>query len=218
LETNTVEELASGEKKLGILIRDTISGIGTVTYVDKTTQTFAALGHPVLDKNNQMIELNGGAIYGCVIYDVKQGLRGMPGELHGIFENDNMIGQATLNCRSGVYGNVSAETDYNRLQKIYAGKLEDVKIGKAEIYTTIEGTERQAYQISIIKVENNRDNRDFVIRIDDERLKEKTGGIVQGMSGSPIVQNGKLVGAITHVFVNDPTRGYGIAVEKMLQS
>jgi stage IV sporulation protein B len=201
-----------------MLIRDSITGIGTVTYIDKTAGKFASLGHPVLDKDGQITPINGGVIYGCSVYEVKKGVRGVPGELHGIFENNNLLGKASVNCACGVYGEISSEIDYNKLQKVQTSSLSDVTIGHAEIYTTIYGNQAECYDISIVKVENNKDNRDFVIKIDDEKLKDKAGGIVQGMSGSPIIQNGKLVGAITHVFINDPTRGYGISIDKMLNS
>ena len=122
-------------------------------------------------------------------------------------------------CACGVYGDLNDGFDTSKLIKISKASLDSVEIGPAYIYTTVYGTEPDKYAVSIVKVDkSNKDNRNFVIKIDDERLIEKTGGIVQGMSGSPIVQNGKLVGAVTHVFINDPTRGYGIGIDKMLGS
>jgi stage IV sporulation protein B len=210
---------ATGQKRLGLLVKDSVNGIGTVTYINKSNNTFASLGHPVQDNSSKIIEINGGSLYGCLIYDVKKGVRGTPGELRGAFENNNIIGVATKNSATGIYGNISSDFDVSNLTKIKKGNLSDVKMGKAEIYCNLNGDKVESYQISIVKVDaQNKDNRNFVIKIDDKDLIEKSGGIVQGMSGSPIVQSGKIIGAVTHVFVNDPTRGYGIAIDKMLCS
>jgi stage IV sporulation protein B len=218
-EITPAKELSSGAKKLGALVKDSINGVGTITYINKNDNSFAALGHPVTDNSGNYMEINGGTVYGCLIYDVKRGVRGTPGELRGAFENNNIIGRAQTNSISGIYGTISADFDTKDLVEVERGKLSDVKIGKACIYTTIYGNEIQKYDISIVKVDKTcKDNRNFVVKIDDKTLLDKTGGIVQGMSGSPIVQNGKLIGAITHVFVNDPERGYGIAIDKMLCS
>lgn len=218
-EINPVSEMSSGVRKLGILVKDSLNGIGTVTYVDGSDRKFASLGHPVTDMKNNLVEINGGTVYGCMIYDIKKGVKGTPGELRGAFENGNVLGTAKINCGCGIYGDLSDKFDVSKLVRIEKGGIESVKIGKANIYTTLRGNEAKQYEISIVKVDkSNKDNRNFVIKIEDENLIEKTGGIVQGMSGSPIIQNGKLVGAVTHVFVNDPTRGYGISIDKMLSS
>ena len=219
LDVNPAKELTSGGKRLGVLVKDSINGIGTVTYVDGKNKKFASLGHPVNDSNNKLIEINGGTVYGSLIYDVKKGVRGTPGELRGAFENGVLIGNAKVNCACGVYGDIDGKFDYSNLLKVSKASINEVEIGTAYIYTTVYGTESEKYKISIVKVDkSNKDNRNFVIKIDDEKLIDKTGGIVQGMSGSPIVQNGKLIGAVTHVFVNDPTRGYGIGIDKMTSS
>lgn len=219
MQINPAKEAASGTKKLGVLVKDSINGIGTVTYIDGTNRKFASLGHPVTDSKNNNIEINGGTIYSSLIYDVKKGVRGTPGELKGAFENGNILGSAKLNCQCGVYGNLSENYDCSKLLKISKASLDEAEMGEAYIYTTIYGKQSEKYKISIVKIEKScKDNKNFVIKVDDERLLEKTGGIVQGMSGSPIVQNGKLIGAVTHVFINDPTRGYGIAIDKMLGS
>lgn len=213
------KDLTTGVKRLGVLVKDTINGIGTVTYIDKANKKFASLGHPVADLKNNLVDINGGKVFGCVVYEVKKGVKGNPGELRGAFENNNIIGEAKLNCNCGIYGDLSDRFDTSKLIKIDKGSVDDVKIGKACIYTTVHGNEIKQYDISIVKVDKgNKDNRNFVIKIEDDELIQKSGGIVQGMSGSPIVQNGKLIGAVTHVFINDPTRGYGISVDKMLSS
>ena len=219
VDINPATDLSTGSKRLGVLVKDSLNGVGTVTYIDKANKKFASLGHPVADINNNLIPITGGNVFNCLIYDVKKGVRGTPGELRGAFENGSMIGKATLNCACGIFGDLSDGFDTSKLTRIEKCPIEEVKIGKACIYTTIRGNEPAKYEISIVKTDkHNKDNRNFVIKIDDERLLQKSGGIVQGMSGSPIVQNGKLVGAVSHVFINDPTRGYGIAIDKMLSS
>ena len=168
---------------------------------------------------NNFIEIQGGTVYGCIIYDVKKGVKGTPGELRGAFESRTVIGNASINCACGIYGDVSPTYDTSKLVRIEKGGIDDVKIGKACIYTTVHGNEVKKYDISIVKTDkHNKDNRNFVIKIEDKQLLEISGGIVQGMSGSPIVQNGKLIGAVTHVFINDPTRGYGIGIDNMLNA
>jgi len=219
VDVTPVKDKATGKKRFGLLVKDSLNGIGTVTYIDKNNDTFASLGHPVTDGSGNLIKINGGNIYGCLIYDVKKGLRGNPGELKGVFENNNMIGSVKINSQCGIYGSISHEYPTEGLKKIKKGNIEDVTIGKAKIYSSLSEKNIGEYEISIVKVDaGNKDNRNFVIKIDDKNLIDKTGGIVQGMSGSPIVQNGKLIGAVTHVFVNDPTRGYGIAIENMTGS
>lgn len=217
LPVSPVKDLASGGKRIGILVKDSINGVGTVTYVDKTNGKFASLGHPITD-GSKILEINGGTVYDSLIYDVKRGVRGTPGELRGAFES-SVIGQAEINCSCGVYGKLADNFNCSKLVKVEKAAIDEVSIGTAYIYSTVYGKEAEMYKISIAKVDkNNKDNRNFVIKVEDKRLIDRTGGIVQGMSGSPIVQNGKLVGAVTHVFINDPTRGYGIGIDKMMSS
>lgn len=218
LPITPVKDSASGGKRIGVLVKDSINGVGTVTYIDKTNNKFASLGHPITDGANRVIQINGGTVYNSLIYDVKKGVRGTPGELRGVFES-SVIGQAEVNCPCGVYGNLAGNFNCSNLVKVSKASIDEVNIGTAYIYSTVYGKEAEVYKISIVKVDkNNKDNRNFVIKVEDKRLIEKTGGIVQGMSGSPIVQNGKLIGAVTHVFINDPTRGYGIGIDKMLEN
>ena len=219
LNISPANDLSTGARRLGVLVKDTISGVGTVTYIDKANNKFASLGHPVADLKNNLIEINGGTVYNCLIYDIKKGVKGLPGELHGAFETNRILGAAKVNCACGIYGDLADNYDTSALMKIEKGRIEDVTIGKACIYTTLRGKNVKKYDISVVKVDKeNRDNRNYVIKIEDKELLEIAGGIVQGMSGSPIVQNGKLIGAVTHVFVNDPTRGYGISIDNMLSS
>lgn len=214
-----VKDITTGKPRVGVLVRDSLSGVGTVTYINGTNNTFASLGHPVTDTAGNTTKINGGTLYGCIIYDVKRGVRGNPGELKGAFQNSKSIGVAALNCDCGVFGDLEKNYDYSSLTPVKAGNIDEVTPGKAIIYSTVSSNKTESYEISIVKVDKAaKDNRNFVIKIDDRDLIEKTGGIVQGMSGSPIVQNGKLVGAVTHVFINDPTRGFGISIENMMQA
>ena len=218
LTVNPVKERSSDAKRIGVLVKDSVNGIGTVTYIDKTNNKFASLGHPVTDPSGTPMEINGGTVYDGLIYDVKKGVRGTPGELRGAFES-SVIGQAKINCACGIYGELAENYNCSKLVKTEKASIDEVSIGTAYIYSTVYGKEAKTYKISIVKVDkHNKDNRNFVIKIEDKELIDKTGGIVQGMSGSPIIQNGKLIGAVTHVFINDPTRGYGIAIDKMLGS
>ncbi len=213
-----VKEKKSGKYKIGVLIRDTLSGIGTVTYIEKGTGRFGALGHKVADENNNSLEISDAKVYLCSIIGVNKGARGKAGELRGLFMNDKPIAKAENIRDTGLYGTVE-NYDLSNCELVDIAPLSEATIGKAFIYSTVNGITPKKYEIAIAKVDaGNRDNKNFVIKVTDEALIEETGGIVQGMSGSPIVQNGKLIGAVTHVFINDPTRGYGIGIEKMLNS
>ena len=217
VETTPVKDAKSGKFKIGVLIRDTLTGIGTVTYINKETLRFGALGHGVSTDNFSELGIADSKVYLCSIVGVTKGTRGRAGELRGLFMNDKPIATADNVCVAGLYGTFDKNYNFSHLRTVQSAPVSEAKIGKACIYSTVDGICPQEYQISIVKVdENQKDNKNFVIKITDERLIDETGGIVQGMSGSPIVQNGKLIGAVTHVFLNDPTRGYGIGIEKML--
>ena len=215
-EVTPVKDYKSGKYKIGVLIRDTLTGIGTVTYIRKDTLRFGALGHAVATENFSQLSVADSKVYLCSIIGVNKGARGRAGELRGLFMNDKPLAKADTVCETGLYGTFDKNYDFSKMRVIEAASVTEAKIGKACIYSTVDGICPQEYEISIVKVdENQKENKNFVIKVTDERLIEETGGIVQGMSGSPIVQNGKLIGAVTHVFLNDPTRGYGIAIEKM---
>jgi stage IV sporulation protein B len=205
--------------KIGVLIRDTVSGIGTITYIDKENGKFGALGHGVYDEDGKIFTVNGGRVYECGIMSVTKGIRGKAGELKGIFTGDGGIGTSEALNDSGLFGKIDEDIDVSGCEKAEIAPLSEAHIGDAYIYSTISGFTPQKYEISIVKVdEGNKQNKNFVVKIKDKELIEQTGGIVQGMSGSPIMQDGKLIGALTHVFLNDPTRGYGIGIEKMLEN
>lgn len=215
-EIKPVQDKVSERYKIGVLVRDSVSGIGTITYIEKNGGRFGALGHAVSGDNHRPMRIEGGSVYTCSIVNIVKGVRGKAGELKGMFLNDSPFGCADKLCDCGIFGNVSEKIDTEQLQTAVANSAQ-VKPGNAYIYSTTNGICPQKYEIEIVKVDKqNRENKNYVIRIKDEDLLAETGGIVQGMSGSPILQNGKLVGAVTHVFLNDPTRGYGIDIQKML--
>ena len=219
VEVTPVKDKKTGKFKIGVLIRDTLAGIGTVTYINKATYRFGALGHGVTDENRNALGIADAKVYLCSVIGVNKGMRGRAGELRGLFLNDTAIGTAEKVCDTGLYGTFDKKYDFSHCELVDIAPLSEATIGKAVIYSTVDGACPQKYEISIAKVdEGNRENKNFVIKVTDEHLLAETGGIVQGMSGSPIVQNGKLIGAVTHVFLNDPTRGYGIGIEKMLEN
>lgn len=205
--------------RLGVWVRDKIAGIGTLTFYDENTNKFGALGHGITDiDTGSLLEIEDGKIMKARVSSIEVGQKGKPGEIRGIFfETEDTLGEIEKNSVFGIYGNMNAKIEYNKMLPI--ALQNEVKVGKAYILTTIEDDSIDKYEIEIIKVNNQKeaDQKSMVIKITDDRLLKKTGGIVQGMSGSPIIQNGKIVGAITHVFVNDPTKGYGIYIEWMLK-
>lgn len=211
-----IKDAVSGRFKIGVLIRDGISGIGTVTYIDKENGSFGALGHAVISAEEKSLSLSNGDMYSCNIVGISKGVRGKAGELRGMFLAEKHLGKAEKLTTCGIYGKISGSVDLSRLKPAKATS-EGVRPGKASIYSTISGETPKEYAIEIVKVDKTqKDNKNYVIKVTDEALIEETGGIVQGMSGSPILQNGALVGAVTHVFINDPTRGYGISIDQML--
>ncbi len=202
----------NGKYKLGVFIRDSVKGIGTITFIKNGR--FASLGHPITEENGKISNAKDGELYDCFITGKVKGERGKAGELKGIFTKTMPIGNIDSNCSQGVYGKITNNFNLNELEQV---EISNAKIGDACIYSTITGNIPKEYKISIIKVDNDSDgNKNLVLKITDKELIEQTGGIVQGMSGSPIVQNGKLVGAVTHVFINDPERGFGISIENMI--
>ena len=210
-----VLDSASSQYRIGVLIRDSVSGVGTITCIDAHTYRFGSLGHPVLDESRQKMEIAQSVVYRCSIIGVNKGVRGKAGELRGIFIKANPLGVAKQNSDTGIFGVYDAESTKG-LEKIMTAPISEAMPGKAEIITTVDGFQAERYRIELVKVDEcNKENKNFVLKITDQRLLSMTGGIVQGMSGSPILQNGKLIGAVTHVFLNDPTRGYGIGIEKM---
>ncbi len=219
-KTKTVEVVpakdnADGKYKLGMWVRDSSAGVGTITFVDNLTGTVAGLGHAICDMDTgDMIPLRSGDMLNVIIRGCVKGTSGTPGELCGVFGND-VLGELYINGSDGVYG-VASEKDRSA-KKIPVALSSEVKTGKAQIVSTVDGGEAEYFDIEITKIHRgDGEEKNMVIKVTDDDLLQKTGGIVQGMSGSPIVQNGMLVGAVTHVFVNDPQQGYAIFAETMI--
>ena len=202
--------------RLGVSVRDNISGIGTITFYDPETGVCGALGHGVTGLSGmQPLAATGGILVPSVVSGVKKGVRGTPGELHGIFDVTDAVGTVEKNTACGIFGTLSQPKPGEAVQTAPASA---VTTGAAEILSNVDGEQVQRFSIRIDRVDPDAKNgRNLLITVTDEALLAKTGGIVQGMSGSPILQNGKLVGAVTHVLVNDPTMGYGVLIENMLE-
>ena len=198
------------EYKLGLWVRDAAAGVGTITFYEPSSGRFAALGHGILDiDTDQLVTISKGEVVTANIVSVKKGAKGLPGEIKGSIENGQTIGEVGKNTSFGIYGSL---TNTNALKIDKSNTMEialknEVKKGPAKIICAVENGKKEEYDIEIQKIflNNEYDNKSMIIKITDERLLEKTGGIIQGMSGSPIVQDGKFVGAVTYVMVNDPT-------------
>lgn len=203
--------------KLEMWVKDSSAGVGTITFYDKKSGKFGALGHAVTEtKENYILPITSGGITKTEIYSVKKGIAKVPGELKGTLTNDT-LGDIAGNTDKGVYGKVYDTSSINK-ESIEVLPKSKIKEGKASIFCTLDDNEIKEYSIEIEKVLlTSSGNKNMIIKITDEKLLEKTGGIIQGMSGSPIVQDGKLVGAVTHVFLNDPTKGYGVFIENMIE-
>jgi stage IV sporulation protein B len=208
---------------LGLWIKDNLSGIGTVTYVDDSGW-FASLGHAISDSDTGIaVPIVGGEVHPCKIIGINKATKGQPGELRGVFlKNESAIGNAEKNTGFGVYGKFQADCEHFQTalnSPLPVGSQNTVKAGKAKIRCTV-GETLEEYDIEIIKTKRQRTPSDkgMIIRITDKKLLARTGGIVQGMSGSPIIQNNRIVGAVTHVFLNDSTKGYGLYLDWMLEN
>jgi stage IV sporulation protein B len=207
---------SDGLYKIGLWVRDSTAGIGTLTFYDPSGNCFAGLGHGICDADTgQLMPLLSGDIVPVTISGVTKGVKGTPGELRGYFSDDASIGSLGANVQTGVYGLMKSPLQG---KPVKIAMKQDVQTGSAQICATINGCTPKTYQIEIEKIDYREgvESKNLVLHVTDPQLLAQTGGIVQGMSGSPIIQNGKLVGAVTHVFVNDPTRGYGIFAENML--
>lgn len=216
------EQNVNGEYKLGIWIRDNAQGVGTMTYLEPDN-TFGALGHGINDTDTTLLmEVKSGSLYKTEIVAVKKGQGGTPGELTGVIDYnlENKIGTVDVNSVGGIFGTLSeAAAESIQGEAVPIGLKQDVEPGSAQILCCVDGcTTPQLYDIEIkaIHLDHDNVNRGLELEVTDPELLERTGGIVQGMSGSPILQNGKIIGAVTHVLVNDPARGYGIFIENML--
>ena len=209
------------EYKLGLWVRDAAAGVGTASFYIPSTGMFASLGHGITDiDTGDLITISNGELVSTNIVSIQKGEKGKPGEIKGSIEGASKIGEVYKNTSFGIFGKVSNKNSL----KVTESEMEilnrdEIKKGKAQIICELEDGKKEHYDIEIQRIytANNKDNKSMLIKITDERLLEKTGGIIQGMSGSPIIQNGKFVGAVTHVLVNDPTTGYGVFADMMLK-
>lgn len=211
-----------GKFKIGLWIRDSTAGVGTLTFYDDKTKKFAALGHPITDADTgTILSISSGQIVSSSIVSVRKGARGNPGELKGIFVDEEIsLGEIFKNTECGIFGSTTKKLSNDKFNKpMKIGLRHEIKEGPAKVITTIDGGEPKAYDIEIQKLlqQDTPGPKSMVIKVTDPVLLEKTGGIVQGMSGSPIIQNNKIVGAVTHVLINKPDVGYGIYIEWMLK-
>lgn len=219
LTVNPVLSMDDKLYKLGLWVRGSISGVGTLTFYEPISGRFAALGHGITDlESGLLVDIDNGKILKSKVISIQKAKKSSPGEIVGIFNEKNGIyGIIEKNTPYGIYGYIEPDLVNKKGRIMPIGLGTHVKEGNAKILTTIEDDKVEEFDVEIQKVfkQNNADSKGMIIKITDKRLLEKTGGIVQGMSGSPIIQNGRLIGSITHVLVNDPVRGYGIFVEWM---
>ena len=206
-----------GVIKTGLYIKDTVSGIGTLTFIDPKTKLFGALGHEVFESSTGvMINVKDGKIYNSNVTSIDKSTRGDPGSKNATVNSNDIYGSINENTKCGIFGTYTKEFNNNSLKE--AGEYKDILIGPAKIITVLNGNEKKEYNINILKINNNeKDNKNILFEVNDNELIDKTGGIVQGMSGSPIIQNDKIIGAVTNVVVNNPKRGYGILITTMLK-
>lgn len=219
-ENNTTLKLHKTDDnvyKTGLYVKDSITGVGTLTYIDPNTKLFGALGHEIIEKNTgQKLEIKDGKIYSSTVTGVTRSSIGSPGEKNATYDSTDIFGNVFENTTRGLFGNYTSDIPSKKLYAV--GKEDNIKVGEASIFTVIEGDKVEEFTINILKInEGNSALKNLLFEVTDERLLKTTGGIVQGMSGSPIIQNDYIIGAVTHVVVDDPTKGYGIFITKMLE-
>ena len=212
---------SKGEYKIGLWVRDSAAGVGTITFYNEMTQSFAALGHAITDiDTGDIIQTSSGEIDGVNIISIVKGLNEAPGKIQGAIKSNSLIGNIYKNTEYGIYGVIKNSNNFkiDNLKKMNVATRQEIVLGEASLLSNIDG-ETKEYKIQIEKIyyNNNQDNKSMIIKVTDEELLKTTGGIIQGMSGSPIIQNGKFCGAVTHVFVNNPTTGYAVFADKMIQ-
>lgn len=216
-EFNTELKLYYDDNKIktGLYVKDSISGIGTLTYVDPETKIFGVLGHEITDNNGSLYKINTGILTDSKVTSITKGSRGIPGEKNAILYSEAINGNITKNTNKGLFGKYTNNIN-NKLYKV--GTIKDIKTGKATILTVINDNNINEFEINILSIKNTKDKlKNIEFEVTDKELLNKTNGIIQGMSGSPIIQNNSIIGAVTHVVVNDPHKGYGILITNMLE-
>ena len=206
-----------GILKTGLYVKDSINGVGTLTFIDPNTKIYGALGHEIIEKTTgQKLEIKSGKIYESTVTGIVRSNNGNPGEKNARYDTSNIFGNVLENTTSGVFGEYTGIINENKLYKV--ANYDDITIGEASILTVVKDDNIQEFKINILKTNDNKNsNKNLLFEIIDENLLEITGGIVQGMSGSPIIQNDYIIGAVTHVVVDDTTKGYGILITTMLE-
>lgn len=209
-------KIIDGVTKTGLYIKDMVSGIGTLTFIDPNTKLFGALGHEVVDSSSGvMLEVKDGKIYTSSVTSIDKSVRGEPGSKNANVDSNDIYGNIKENTKTGIFGYYTKQIDKNKLYEV--GDYNSINPGSAQIITVLNGSEKKQYSIDILSVNNEQnDNKNILFEITDKELLNKTGGIVQGMSGSPIIQENKIIGAVTNVVVNNPKRGYGVLITSML--
>ena len=219
-ETKTLKltpDVKSGAPELGLWLRDSVTGVGTMTYYDPQTGLFGCLGHSISDAESGVtIPLGRGDLFRATVVGIKKSSPGTPGELRGDFAAQSPCGSILKNTRCGVFGTLKTNQPDPK-KAVPAADEDEIHLGEASVIMNLSGSETQSYTVSITRVyRGDTDGRSLMLTVTDKRLLDSAGGIVQGMSGSPIMQDGKIIGAVTHVLVSDPTKGFGVSVEKML--
>lgn len=223
VETSITPVMATDNKyKLGLWVRDAAAGVGTVSFYEPSTKTFAALGHGILDVDTeQLLDIAKGDFVTTKILSITKGKKGSPGKIQGSIENQTTIGEVYKNTEFGVYGKLNNinSLNINISNAMEVATRDEIETGPAKIICTLEDNKTKEYDIEIQKIykNNNENNKSMLVKVTDKELIEKTGGIIQGMSGSPIIQNSKVIGALTHVLVNDPEMGYGVFADLMIK-
>lgn len=215
--THELELLKEGTiYKTGLYVKDEITGIGTLTYIDPESKIYGALGHNVIETNtNSVVEVRTGAIFKSTITSIDRSVAGTPGGKNAKFYSSNIYGNVETNNASGIYGLYTSTIPDKKTLKVT--KINDVHTGDAKIYTVLDGDKLGEYSIEITKVDEKSNTKNIYFKVTDEELLERTGGIVQGMSGSPIIQDDNIIGAVTHVVISNPSNGYGISIISMLE-
>ena len=200
----------------GLYVKDSITGVGTLTYIDPNTKLFGVLGHEITDSNGNILISSSGSIFDSKVVSITRSTNGNPGEKNAILYNDSINGNILENTNKGIFGIYTNNIPNNKLYKV--ANIDEVKLGNAKILTVIDNTDIEGFNINILSVRNTKNKlKNIEFEITDNDLIEKTGGIIQGMSGSPIIQDNNIIGAVTHVVVEDPKKGYGILIVNMLE-
>lgn len=215
--TMTLNKEEDSSYKTGLYVKDSIIGIGTLSYIDPDNNTFGALGHEITDNTNGFnFTILNGNIFSSKITSITKSSNNKPGEKNATINTKDIYGDISYNLETGIFGKLSKKISDDK--SIEVMNINDVKVGKAEIITVLSNNKKDYYDIEILSIDKSNTTKNFLIKVVDERLLHETGGIVKGMSGSPIIQDGKLVGVITHTIVDNPKKGFGISIEKMLES